>query len=305
MQKKEIGRILCDYGLGKLRDKERMTEGYANVNYKVETAKGNFLFRIYKQKSQEDIGYEIRVLNELRKSNFPAAFPIKREDGNFITNTRKGPVVVYEYIEGEEPEINKKSVKEVARGVARLNSFRGWREFKRKNPLSLELCNQIIERFDKAENKYPEIFKYFKEQTEFLSDLIGGELPRGLVHGDIFPDNTKFRNNTLVAILDFEEVCIDDLLFDIGMTINGFCFENNNLSNGLLRTLLKEYNKTRKITPKEKELLPYYIQLTAHTTIGWHLKRILNKKDNKKLKRARELMKRVKNLRKSSFPSIG
>ena len=97
-----------------------------------------------------------------------------------------------------------------------------------------------------------EIFDYFKVQTNFLKNYIAEELPMGIVHGDCFPDNTIFNYNKLIAIIDFEEFAFDTLLFDLGMSINGFCFVDNMMQTDLMHELIKEYESIRKLNNKEK-----------------------------------------------------
>ena len=53
------------------------------------------------------------------------------------------------------------------------------------------------------------------------------KLPRCLVHGDLFPDNTMFKGNQLLAILDFEVICVENLLHELGTAIHGFCYVDN------------------------------------------------------------------------------
>jgi homoserine kinase type II len=298
---KEVTDVLKNYALGEFKSIKRLTSGYANVNYKLVTSKGKYLYRICKERPKKNIIYETNIMDALKQIKFLTAFPIRRKDKKYITETNQGNVLIYEFIGGEEPEINSKTVKEIARAVAKLNSFQNWKSFRRTNALRIDLCKDLIKKFDKSKNKYPEMFDYFIEETNYLLEPLKEKIPIGLVHGDVFPDNTKFKDDKLLAILDFEEVCTDNVLFDIGVTINGFCFRDNEIDSRLLAIFLKEYTKIRKISPKEYKLLPYYIQWGAHAMIYWHLKHLLNKKDSRKLKRAQYLINRIKMLRKSMY----
>lgn len=298
MEKEEkIIKILEQYNLGKISQVKRLTAGYANENYLLKTNRGKFLFRIFKEKTIKEINYEMNLMNILKKINFLTAFPIRNRNNYFICKSRLGNIVIYEYIEGKEPKINNKTVKEIARATAKLNSFKGWRKIEKKNAIGLGLCLNIIKKYAHSRYKYPEIFEYFKAETIFLKKYIQEKVPQGLIHGDIFPDNTKFNGNKLIAILDFEEACTDNLLFDMGISINGFCFKNNHLDKKLLDLFLKEYGKTRKISTKEKLLLPYYIKWAAHAMIAWHFNHLLYEKDARKLNRVNYLIERVRKLK--------
>ena len=299
----EISKVCKLYGIEEIVEAQLLTSGFANQNYKVKTKKGNFFYRICTQ--QEDVKnilYEVNILLELKKINFPTAYLIPKKDGSFISESKDGKVLIYEFKEGLEPDLNHQTTGEIAKCLASLNSFKGFERYPRKNIIHMDYCFELIEQFKTAPFQYPEIYTYFKEQTAHLLNPISQTLPMGLIHGDVFPDNTLFKNGMLSALIDFEEVCVDNLLMEIGMCINGFCFINNQLDFSLMETFLFEYNQIRQLTEKEWDLVYDYIQWAAHGMLSWHLRYFLIYKENpKQLARVNQLMERVKILRQNQF----
>jgi len=287
------------YDICDIRSLTRLHSGYANINYKLCTNTGDFLLRIFTEKSIEDINHEIAVLKYLQEEKFPAAFPVARSDGKYLTRGPYGNIVLYDFIEGNEGLINPKTVSVIARTAARLHLLKGCETLEKENSLSIDLAEKTISRFGSSKYKYPEIFDYFCEETQYLTWVLLEKLPRGLVHGDIFPDNTLWDGDRLIAVVDFEEVCTDHFLYDIGVTINGFCFTDNRFNLELKDVFLKEYNSIRKMEPRELELLPYYIQWGAHAMICWHLMHLLDTEDQRKMARLRFFMERVRDLRRN------
>lgn len=300
-KQEKIQMVLDYYKLGGLLSFELLPSGYANTNYKIEMNNSkNYVFRICHQQTLDGIIYEVNLMEELKKMKFPTAFPIPREDGEYATLLDSHYITIYEFIEGKEPELNPKTVEEIALKVGVLNRLKNWKTLRKQNHINWDACYQLIQYFEMSKYQYLDIFDYFIEQTEYLKKPLAEAVPRGIVHGDVFPDNTIFDGNKLIAIIDFEDACLDNLLFDIGMTINGFCFQNNQLDEKLVKIFIQSYNKTRKMTDKEIDLLPYYIQWGAHGMLSWHLKNnLLNKENKKQLVRARMFMTRVKILRKN------
>ncbi len=295
----EITRICKLYGIQKVENAQLLTKGFANLNYKITTEKGVFFYRICtQQENVKNIIYEVDLLLELKTINFPTAYLISRMDGSYISDSRNGKVLIYEFKEGMEPELNRQTAGEIARCLAKLNTFQGFEKYPRKNIIHMDYCIDLIGQFETAPFQYPEIYEYFEDQTHYLLKPVSQSLPMGLIHGDVFPDNTLFKNGRLSALIDFEEACVDHLLMEIGMGINGFCFVNNRPDLSLMETFLYEYDQIRPITKKEWELIPVYIQWAAHGMISWHLRHFLiHKKNSKQLARVNELMERVKNLR--------
>ena len=311
----EIAPILENYDLGSPLSLSRLRSGFANENYHLITDVGEALFRVCREKSKEEIQYELRVLQRLKKEAFPAAYPIQRRNGSFISRLKENVIVASEmksvkegndcvllmdFIAGGEPKQNPETVREIARATARLNSIEVNSDLRRANALGPDLCHEIMMKLDAGDHtfSYPEIFNYFREETERLIEPLSKELPTGLIHGDIFPDNTIFQGDRLKAIVDFEEVCTDSLLVDVGVTINGFCFPDDRLDENLLDIFLKTYQEIRPLSSLEWKLLPYYIEWGAHAMIAWHLKYLLDEQDSRKMGRLQFFMKRVKELRK-------
>ncbi|MCF7859022.1 MAG: homoserine kinase [Candidatus Cloacimonetes bacterium] len=295
MRRERIKSATANYNIGTLVSFIKMKHGFGNLNYRVQTTKGTYLLRYNIQKDISLIEYEVSILLELKQINFPTAYPIKMKNGEYILDDL---IVLYEFIDGYIPKLNVNTVKEIAKAAASLNSFTRWSEFERKNIMNLNDCIDLIRKFSNAKYKYPLLFRDFIKQIEFIKNKLFASLPRGLIHADLFPDNVVFRNDKLVAILDFEDMCTDNLIFEVGMAINGFCFINNELDQYLMNTFLKNYSKVRPLTKKEIELLPVYIHWTALGMVSWHLKRLIGHKNDRQLTRARELMDRVKVIRK-------
>ena len=94
------------------------------------------------------------------------------------------------------------------------------------------------------------------------------DLPVGLVHGDLFPDNLiEIQGGTLVPI-DFEEVCLYPLVFDIGMALAGFA-NVGCLSPETASALLAGYRADRKLDVAECAAVPTMVEFAAMATACW------------------------------------
>jgi len=283
-----------------------LSDGFANLNHKIRTDQGDFLYRVCLQQSDIKLIYwEIELLLSLQRFDFPTAYMLASKEGKYLIDTDHGKVMIYEFKNGHEPLLNPATVGEIARALARLNLFPDWHRFPRKNVINMDDCMGLIKKFKDAPMQYPQVYSYFEDQTLFLNTFVQNDLPKGIIHGDCFPDNTIFQGDRLVAIIDFEEGCVDHLLMEIGMSINGFCFVDNQMDPVLMNTFLREYNRIRPLTKEELELLPHYIQWAAHGMISWHLRHyLIYQKNHKQFKRVMELMNRVKTLRTTQLPEI-
>ncbi len=299
---RDIQLLMDKYNSGKIINISRRVGGYTNISYKVSTGKRDYLLKIHLNKKVENIVPEINILEYLKTKDMPSAYPIPDKENGFINVLGNDNVVIYEFIDGHHPEVNIETTKEIAKVAATLNLLEVPTFFTQKNWVDIDFCKTVINKFPDAVHKKPDIFEYFIEQTNYLEKPLSVKLSRGLVHGDLFPDNTMFKGNKLLSLLDFEVICIENLLHELGTAINGFCYVDNKLSEELLHVFLNEYQKYYKLSEIEKKLLPAYVQWGAHCNVAWHILGVMEHNDTKKYKRAKELIERVKKLRKMSFP---
>ena len=61
-----------------------------------------------------------------------------------------------------------------------------------------------------------------KSESFRLKEKIG-DLPKGVIHGDLFPDNMIGTDDEVVSLLDFEEVCYG--IFLKLLLLKGFHFD--------------------------------------------------------------------------------
>ena len=177
MEHAVVKNILRDYNLGSLEKIDELSPGYANRSFRMETDQGVFLFRWILEKGIEDLRQEIELLKNLKNINFPTAYPINRIDGKYITTTSKGYIVLYDFITGHQPALGNVEASAVGEAVGKLSVFAPPRNFKRANTINIEQCIQLISSLSSAPYQYPDIYDYFREQTDFLSTRIELGLP--------------------------------------------------------------------------------------------------------------------------------
>ena len=83
------------------------------------------------------------------------------------------------------------------------------------------------------------------------------DLPQGVIHADLFPDNVFFLGDKLSGLIDFYFACTDTLAYDVAICLNAWCFEADhsyNVTKG--RALLAAYGAARPLSAAERAALP-------------------------------------------------
>ena len=84
-----------------------------------------------------------------------------------------------------------------------------------------------------------------------------GDLPAGVIHADLFPDNVFFLGDRLSGIIDFYFACNDFLAYDLAICLNAWCFEGDGSFNVTkARLMLTAYGKARPVSAAEIDALP-------------------------------------------------
>ena len=95
------------------------------------------------------------------------------------------------------------------------------------------------------------------EEIEYLSRVWPADLPRGVIHADLFPDNVFFLGDELSGLIDFYFACNDLLAYDLAICLNCWCFEADgsyNVTKG--KALLSGYVAVRELSAEELLALP-------------------------------------------------
>ncbi len=269
-QLSEILPQICDFfGIGELRHR-RDGGGYANTNLIVETSKGSYFIRFSQEHSLEQIESELLVIKHVFIHGIPVPTPITAIDGESTFKVQNGLVSVFKFVEGESSEtVSPSGIIEIARTLGKLHCVEYDHLPHRETwwtPTYLE------DNLPRAKT----LFEY--ENVKKLSDRIASlpkmdlkKLPRGIVHGDPWPNNALFYDDEFVALVDWEETTVGYPIYDlVYLAIHG-CFPEDRFDPELFQSVLQAYEVVRKLNTYERKCMVPIAQRIACTNSLWLL----------------------------------
>ncbi len=251
-------RLLADYGLA-LLSIEPLIAGSVNSNFRVQTEdQGCYFARIYEEQAKPGALAELALLNALDEAGVPVAVPKPRSDGSLLSEVSGKPFALYPWIDGEilcQGRVTERAVSEVGRRLAQLHAASS-----RLPPLGAG-------RFGPAQlrSRLRQVSEQGSADLRAAADLIGEKLnayagrrqqglPSGVIHGDLFRDNVLWRDERILALIDFESASEGPFVYDLMVTALAWCYSNS-FQGDLLAQLLASYHEVRPLSGDELEAL--------------------------------------------------
>jgi homoserine kinase type II len=256
----ELRAFLADYDIGEVVSCKGIAEGVENSNYLLRTSTGLFILTLYEKRvAPADLPFFIRLMEHLAAAGLACPTPVRARDGEALRRLCGRPAAVITFLDGMWPRrIQNFHCAGVGRALAELHRAGAGFAMTRHNNLSLAGWRPLFEACrTRADEVRPGLAEELAAELETFEARWPSELPAGIIHADLFPDNVFFRGEAVSGIIDFYFACTDFLAYDIAVCLNAWCFEPDRSFNVTkARLLLSTYRAVRPISGDELAALP-------------------------------------------------
>ncbi len=256
----ELGAFLRDYPVGDLLSYKGIAEGTENSNFLLHTSGGSFILTLYEKRvATHDLPFFLGLMDHLAAKGLSCPLPVHRADGEMIGTLAGRSAAIITFLEGMWPRRPTAAhCREVGKALASMHLAGADFGLSRANALGpdgwRELWAASRARADEVE---PGLAAEVDADFETFGREWPADLPTGIIHADLFPDNVFFLGNELSGLIDFYFACNDLLAYDLATCLNAWCFEKDcsyNLTKGT--ALLAGYESVRPLSAAEKQALP-------------------------------------------------
>ena len=264
----ELNLFLSKYNIDNINEFSGIKGGTSNSNYLLTADNKKFILTIFEERTnQENLPFYFDLMNHLNAHDIKCPEVIKDKQGNFSNSIKQKHAVITSFLTGSSLEkIKPIHCSNLGLTIAKMHNASEKLNIKRENELGFDKLGIIIEKL-KTYKKHidDEKLKFVEDEFLFLSREINKDLPSGIIHADLFPDNIFFEENNLTGIIDFYFSCNDFYAYEIAICLNAWCFEdsNNEFNPTKAKYLLGSYNQERKFSNEEVEALPLLARASA------------------------------------------
>ena len=256
----DLAGFLATYDVGGLLSFKGIAEGVENSNFLLHAEAGYFILTLYEKRVNEaDLPFFLGLMEHLAARGINCPQPVKNRNGSALNRLAGRPAVIVTFLDGisiKRPD--PKHCAMVGEALALLHRAGAGFAIQRPNALSIDGWSPLFRAAEtRADEVLPGLAVTIAQELAWLQERWPRNLPTGVIHADLFPDNVFFLAGKLSGVIDFYFACNDTLAYDIAVCLNCWCFEHDasfNITKGM--GLINGYERVRKLDDAEIAALP-------------------------------------------------
>ncbi|MDP1865403.1 MAG: homoserine kinase [Bradyrhizobium sp.] len=257
----ELAEFLGAYDIGELLSYKGIAEGVENSNFLLHTTAGYFILTLFEKRvAKSELPFFLGLMTHLASRGIICPEPLRNKSGDALSSLSGRPAVIINFLEGIWPrKPNAAHCAGVGEALAKMHLAGRDFAMTRANALSVSgwrpLFEQAASRADEVQHGLRD---FLRAELDYLeAGIWPNDLPQGVIHADLFPDNVFFLGEKVSGLIDFTFACNDMLAYDVAICLNAWCFESDNSFNiTKARAFLGAYGRVRALSEAEQNALP-------------------------------------------------
>ena len=285
LSEQEFNHLLSRYDLGNVQRAQGIAAGIENTNYKLtlkkEDACRSYFLTIFEQLTESELDFFIPFLHHLDEKGCKVAGPKNQINGEFIHLIQNKPAAIFDCLEGGHIEsTTQDNCRKIATELAKIHVASALFNQQHDNQRGFYWLQKQIQSKNLTDKESEQTYleTCLQGTQENWKNWQNMDLPKGFIHGDLFPDNCLFKGPDLSGVIDFYAGGSDFWVYDLAILIMAWAQEKNEINTDLKAALVDGYQQIRTLTADEIQSLDEFIKLA---TLRFWVSRLIAQQDQK------------------------
>ncbi len=276
----ELQALLEKYDIGKLMSCKGIAEGVENSNYFIETDQNKFVLTLYENRTNADeLPFFFNLLDHLHNEGIAVPKFIAAKDGSILQKLSGKPACIIEFLSGvsiSSPTV--KAAKSTGMILAKMHiALRDYKEI-RTNNMGLNSWSKMVRdcSLDDINAIDDNLYDLIHSELEYVNKYWPQNLPKSVIHADLFPDNVLLMNEDVSGLIDFYFAATDIVDYDIAIAHAAWCFspDGSVFHKNISDAFLSSYHQINPLNEISREYLPILFRGAAlrfiiSRTVDW------------------------------------
>lgn len=267
---KEVRPLLTNFPIGYPEKLTPLDGGTTNSNFRVTTPSGDYVLTLLEPAEEAaQIPWLKNYLSYLNKKGIPVPALLETPEGNTVVSIKGKNAIIAPFFKGHEASPDADTSFKAGALLANMNILSQDYDHTSPPPWGLDGLKQKRQqveerRLSREQSRALDVFD--ETYAELQASL--HNVPKGVVHSDLFPDNVLFSGGDISAVIDFYKAGQDALAYDLAMGLAAWGFkENGEFNNTAFQGFYQGYTSQRPLNSAEHTALPQLLNRACATII--------------------------------------
>ena len=259
---KDILSLSSAYQIGKVIKFEGIKKGIENTNYLLKTNKEKFILTIFEKRvHKKDLPFFMNLMDKLDKKKIICPKPLKNKKGKYLSTIKNKSACIVTFLEGKDKaHLDYKNCFDIGKNIAKFHKTTSKITLYRENSMSVKKLDYLLRSIKfQSKKRTLDLKSILFANLKDIKKEWPKNLPKGIIHGDLFIDNIFFNKNKFSGFIDFYFSSNDYLMYEIAICINALCFDKIQnkfvMNNKKIKNLINGYESEKILSKKEKDSL--------------------------------------------------
>ena len=222
----QLAAWLRNYSIGTLTRLEGIAAGIENTNYYVTTTHGRYVLTLFEKLKPGELPFYLDLMAHLARHGIPSPQPIANLGNEYLGELNGRPAAIVTCVPGRDlQKVGAGHCATIGGLLAQMHLAGASYHAEMPNPRGARWWRAAM----------PNVLPFLdaraaallQEEVRFQALYRCEDLPRGVIHADLFRDNVLWDGERVGGIIDFYFACNGALLYDVAIAVNDWCIADN------------------------------------------------------------------------------